>query len=113
MTGKVPPDPPPGIRHPDTDDPKLRQRTLAANRGFEKAEHLAPNIGYLKINGLGEPEICAPTAVAAMNFVADSDALIIDLPDNHGGAPRVERALAQPTGRPSHAQLSASCVDLS
>lgn len=94
MTGTVPPDPPSGSRHPDTDDPKLRQRMLATNCGFEKAEHLASNIGYLKLNFLGEPEICAPTAIAAMNFVADSDALIIDLRDNHGGAPRMVALLS-------------------
>jgi len=62
-------------------DSKLR----SANCGFEKAEHLRPNIGYLKFNFFGDPEICATTASAALNFVADSDALILDLRDNNGG----------------------------
>ena len=60
-------------------------RLRAANCGFEKAEHLRPNIGYLKFNFFGDPEICTPTAGAAMNFLADSDSLIIDLRDNNGG----------------------------
>ncbi len=49
------------------------------NCGFEKAEHLAPNIGYVKFNFFADPDTCAPTAVAAMNFIADSDAVIFDL----------------------------------
>lgn len=66
-------------------DPGARLRLLSDNCGFEKAEHLAPNIGYVKFNEFADPEICGPTAAAAMNFVADSDALILDLRDNHGG----------------------------
>jgi hypothetical protein len=67
--------------HPDP-------RQLAArNCGFEKAEHLPPNIGYLKLDMFAEPDICASTAIAAMNLLGDSDALIVDLRENYGGAP--------------------------
>jgi retinol-binding protein 3 len=66
-------------------DPLARERLLSDNCGFEKAEHLPPNIGYLKFNEFADPEICGPTAAAAMNFMANSDALILDLRDNHGG----------------------------
>lgn len=66
--------------------PETEARWLASiNCGFEKAEHLRPNIGYLKLDGFAEASVCGPTASAAMNFVADSDALIIDLRENHGG----------------------------
>lgn len=61
------------------------KRLAAANCGFAKAEHLWPNVGYLKLDLFADTKICAPTASAAMNFVADSDALILDLRDNHGG----------------------------
>ena len=61
------------------------KRLAASNCGFEKAEHLWPNIGYLKFNFFADPEICALTASAAMTFLADSDALILDLRDNNGG----------------------------
>lgn len=61
------------------------KQLAAANCGFEKAEHLRPNVGYLKLDMFADTKICAPTASAAMNFVADSDALIIDLRENHGG----------------------------
>lgn len=68
--------------------PRPDPRKLAAdNCGFEKADHYPPNIGYLKLNIFAEPDLCASTAIAAMNFLADSDTLIIDLRDNHGGAP--------------------------
>ena len=60
-------------------------RLAAVNCGFEKAEHLRPNVGYLKLDMFADAKICAPTASAAMNFLADSDALIVDLRDNHGG----------------------------
>lgn len=70
-----------------TNQAEAESRRLAANNcGFEKAEHLRPNIGYVKFNVFADAAICAPTASAAMNFVADSDALILDLRDNNGGS---------------------------
>jgi hypothetical protein len=85
----VPPDPTDTPdQNPDTDT-RLRERLEASNCGFERAEHLPPNIGYLKINLFAEPGICAPTASAAMAFLANSDTLIFDLRDNHGGSPRM------------------------
>jgi hypothetical protein len=74
---------PVGVPAKNADDEA--RRLAAANCGFEKAEHLRPNIAYLKFDFFGEPEICAATASAAMNFMADSDALIVDLRDNNGG----------------------------
>ena len=56
---------------------------------FEKAEHLPGNIGYLKFNAFPSPDICGPTATAAMNFLANSDAIIIDLRQNGGGDPKM------------------------
>lgn len=82
------PEEPPARHHPDP------RKIAASNCGFEKAEHYPPNIGYLKLNYLGEPDLCSATAIAAMNFLADSDALIIDLRDTHGGAPRMVALLS-------------------
>ena len=59
------------------------------NCGFEKAERLPPNIGYLKFNMFANPDICGPTASAAMNFLGSVDALIIDLRENGGGDPKM------------------------
>lgn len=57
------------------------------NFGFEKVERLPGNIGYLALTGFLPAELGGETAVAAMNFLANSSALIIDLRRNNGGAP--------------------------
>jgi hypothetical protein len=64
-----------------------RRMTERANCGFEKLELLAGNVGYVKFNMFADPAVCGPTAVAAMNFLANVDAIIFDLRDNGGGAP--------------------------
>ncbi len=56
---------------------------------FEKVERLPQNIGYLKFNAFLDPEICGPTAVAAMNFLGNVDAIIFDLRANGGGEPKM------------------------
>ena len=66
-----------------------RRRMEQINCGFVKVEQLADNVGYLKFNMFADPEICGPTATAAMNFVANTDALIIDLRENGGGDPKM------------------------
>jgi hypothetical protein len=71
-----------------------RARLAASNCYFEKAEHLPPNIGYLKFDGFADAGVCAATADAAMTFLADSDALILDLRDNHGGQGAMVQLLA-------------------
>jgi C-terminal processing protease CtpA/Prc len=57
------------------------------NFGFEKMERLPGNIGYLDLRGFVPAEFGAETVVAAMNFLANTDALIIDLRRNGGGDP--------------------------
>jgi hypothetical protein len=42
---------------------------------FEKLEILPDNVGYVKFNAFPAPEICGPTAEAAMKFLAHVDAL--------------------------------------
>lgn len=59
------------------------------NFGFEKVEILDGNIGYLDLRGFQPPEFAGETAVAAMNFLSNSDALIVDLRKNGGGDPRL------------------------
>lgn len=68
-----------------------RARGLAEERrrnfGFEKVERLDGNVGYLDLRGFsGTPE-SKDVAVAAMNVLADTDALIFDLRRNGGGSP--------------------------
>ena len=61
------------------------------NYGFQKVEILTGNIGYINLTTFNNPKSAGPTAIAAMNFVANSDALIIDLRLNGGG----DEAMAQ------------------
>ncbi len=66
-----------------------QQRAFAAklNYGFEKVERMQGNIGYIDIRGFIPPEVGGETGAAAMTFVANTDALIVDLRFNGGGEP--------------------------
>ena len=66
-----------------------RQREEAEfnNFNFKEVKILPGNVGYLKFNSFQEASLAGPTAIAAMNFLANTDALIIDLRDNGGGSP--------------------------
>jgi hypothetical protein len=72
-------------------DPKERERARAftkrLNAGFQKVERLPGNIGYLDLRGFMDPKAAAEPAVAAMNLLANTDALIIDVRKNGGGSP--------------------------
>ena len=81
-----------------TDDPVSEaDRHLALklqNYGFARVERLAGNVGYLKLDRFEDPAIAGATAAAAMQFLAGTDALIIDLRDNGGGYGTMETLLA-------------------
>lgn len=76
---------------PTDDDPEAQARQVARQRatnfGFNKIERLTGNVGYLDLRGFLPAEVAGATAVAAMNFLANSDAIIIDLRQNGGGSP--------------------------
>lgn len=65
--------------------PAVLERVLASNLGVEKVEHLGPNIGYLQISSFGPVFLVSEKFAAAMNELADTDGLIIDLRNNGGG----------------------------
>ncbi len=70
---------------------KVRERQLfdarRDNFGFRKVERLPGNIGYLDFRVFESPADAGATAVAAMNFLAYCDAVIVDLRQNGGGDP--------------------------
>jgi hypothetical protein len=67
---------------------RWRRMGQLSNYGFEEVKILEGNIGYLKLNEFyNVDEESGATAVAAMNFLSNADALIIDLRTNGGGSP--------------------------
>ena len=69
------------------DRERFRRMASAINFGFEKVERLNGNVGYMELDGFVTTELGAETAIAAMQFLANTDALIIDLRYNGGGVP--------------------------
>lgn len=63
------------------------ERGIIRNFGFQRVERLQGNIGYLDLRSFYPAEIGGETAVAAMNFLAHSSVLIVDLRHNDGGEP--------------------------
>jgi hypothetical protein len=63
------------------------ERMRRENYGFRTVEVRAGNIGYLKLTSFNDAGVAGNTAVAAMNYLANCDALIIDLRENGGGEP--------------------------
>lgn len=59
------------------------------NFGFEKVERMMGNIGYIDLRGFNDPQAGAETVAAAMNFLANTEALIFDLRQNGGGDPEM------------------------
>jgi C-terminal processing protease CtpA/Prc len=57
------------------------------NFGFYKIERMAGNVGYLDIRYFHRPSWGGDIAVAAMNFLANAGAIIIDLRKCNGGYP--------------------------
>lgn len=69
---------------------KIKAEELAEakkkNFGFQQVRILEGNVGYLKFDYFEDPAIGSETAASAMQFLSTTDALIIDLRQNNGGA---------------------------
>lgn len=83
----MPAGPPPPTPPSPEEIARQRSQMDALNCGFMKVEQLEGNVGYVKFNAFFDVDECAATASAAMNFVAGSRALIVDLRENGGGQP--------------------------
>lgn len=65
---------------------RRRRARRAGNYGFKKAEILPGGIGYVRFDEFAHGDEAFAAAAAAMNFLANSNALIIDLRNNGGGS---------------------------
>ena len=64
-----------------------RHSSSLRNFDFNRVERLPGNVGYLELYGFESPALAAETAIAAINFLTHTSALIIDLRHNSGGSP--------------------------
>lgn len=75
---------------PKKEDPEVDKNKLeegrANNFGFTELSILNGNIGYLQLKGFFPLNMAKETITAAMNFLANTDAIIIDLTQNRGGS---------------------------
>jgi hypothetical protein len=69
----------------------VKEKQLASvqedNFGFRKVERLDGNVGYLRFDYFAFEDGAQNAATSALNFLANCDALIIDLRKNGGGHP--------------------------
>ena len=65
----------------------MRQMGRLDNFGIRRVERLDGNVGYLDVRRVAVPANAGPAIAAAMELVAGTYALIIDLRHNHGGSP--------------------------
>jgi hypothetical protein len=85
----------PGLPGPDETEPKDHEaRRLAMRRmgrldnfGIRRVERLDGNVGYLDVRRVAIPANAGPAIAAAMELVAGTYALILDLRHNGGGSP--------------------------
>ena len=68
-------------------DEAYLKRLQRDNFGFKEVKILEGNVGYLDLRGFMSPSHAGETATAAMNMLANTDAIIFDLRQNGGGDP--------------------------
>lgn len=66
--------------------PAWRASGYKRGQGIRSVEVLENNIGYIRIQSFFELEAAYPHYRGAFDMVANTDALILDLRDNHGGS---------------------------
>ena len=72
---------------------QLIQEEAYDNFGFYKVEWMDGNVGYIDFRRFSNARWAGATAIAAMNFLENCDALIFDLRQNGGGEPSMIQLL--------------------
>jgi hypothetical protein len=84
--GMMPQDEP---SNPLFDQFKFLKEMGEENYGFRKVEMLEGGIGYIDLRGFAQSDKADEVAVLAMKFIKNSNAVIFDLRENHGGSPEM------------------------
>jgi C-terminal processing protease CtpA/Prc len=66
---------------------QFKKTWALSNFNFKKVEHLDGNVGLLQLDSFFPADWIKDLAAGSMQFLANSDAIIIDLRRNHGFAP--------------------------
>lgn len=79
----------PAPQSPDTRAPAPSRRDAARrdNGGVRRIEILTGNVGYLDLRSFWRPDESDREIAAAMQVLANADALIVDMRENGGGSP--------------------------
>ncbi|RZJ81798.1 MAG: tetratricopeptide repeat protein [Flavobacterium sp.] len=73
---------------------KTAKQMAEINYGFTEAKILDGNIGYLNLRLFADIKYAEETATATMNFLSNTNAIIIDLRTNGGGVPDMMQLLS-------------------
>ena len=73
---------------------RRRRFNKVMNHGFQKAEILPGGVGYVRFDRFADGDEAFRAAAAAMNFVSNSSAVILDLRQNGGGSASMIRFIA-------------------
>ena len=72
----------------------MMMRMASVNYGFTELKILNGNIGYLNLRMFADIKFAKDAATAAMNFLSNTNAIIIDLRENRGGVPNMMQLLS-------------------
>jgi Peptidase family S41/N-terminal domain of Peptidase_S41 in eukaryotic IRBP len=85
-------------REGDTPSPEeaktQRQYALRRSTGIAAVQRFPGNVGFLELTKFYPPELVAPRFPSAMRLLAETNALIIDLRECHGGIPETVMLVA-------------------
>lgn len=73
---------------------RMVMRMAEINYGFKEIKILKGNIGYLNLQLFADTKYAKSTATSAMNFLSNTNAMIIDLRNNRGGVPSMMQLLS-------------------
>lgn len=73
---------------------KKAMKMAEINYGFIETKILKGNIGYLNLRMFADTKYAEDAATSAMNFLSNTNAIIIDLRTNGGGVPNMVQLLA-------------------